>query len=218
MFVAGRPSVVWHCRLQWRWAGQWHNGEYTCIRQLTVDVSRVTVSPAWLLNGLLWFKHSIGTRIFTWKEFELLQYFCCFHWWIFQLVYIPPCGCLTFALINNLKCWFLKPWKSHLIWQGSHGHKKSCKVMENKNWFSRPGKVMEKRQMEKSHGIWDFPETRICVHLYMGWPSRGGAVLYSLSPQLGEDPPCWGPGVILRGNRGGSVGSVFNSGPMCCRF
>ena len=23
-----------------------------------------------------------------------------------------------------------------------------------------------------------------------GWPSRGGAVLYRLSPQLGEDPPC----------------------------
>ena len=22
-----------------------------------------------------------------------------------------------------------------------------------------------------------------------GWPSRGGAVLYRLSPQLGEDPP-----------------------------
>ena len=29
-----------------------------------------------------------------------------------------------------------------------------------------------------------------------GWPSRGGAVLYRLSPQLGEDPPCWGPGVM----------------------
>ena len=25
-----------------------------------------------------------------------------------------------------------------------------------------------------------------------GWPSRGGAVLYRLSPQSGEDPPCWG--------------------------
>ena len=23
-----------------------------------------------------------------------------------------------------------------------------------------------------------------------GWPARGGAVLYRLSPQLGEDPPC----------------------------
>ena len=29
-----------------------------------------------------------------------------------------------------------------------------------------------------------------------GWPSRGGAVLYWLSPQLGEDPPSWGPGVM----------------------
>ena len=41
-----------------------------------------------------------------------------------------------------------------------------------------------------------------------GWPSRGGAVLYRLSPQLGEDPPLlrtWGY-VILWENRGGSVG------------
>ena len=28
----------------------------------------------------------------------------------------------------------------------------------------------------------------ICVAPW-GWPSRGGAVLYRLSPQLGEDPP-----------------------------
>ena len=45
-----------------------------------------------------------------------------------------------------------------------------------------------------------------------GWPSRGGAVLYQLSPQLGEDPPPpWlrtRGYVILRGSRDGSVGSV----------
>ena len=44
------------------------------------------------------------------------------------------------------------------------------------------------------------------------------AVLYRLSPQLGEDPPqlrTWGY-VILWENRGGSVGSTFDSGLMCC--
>ena len=53
-----------------------------------------------------------------------------------------------------------------------------------------------------------------------GWPSRGGAVLYRLSPQLGEDPPLLRTRgyVILWENRGGSVGSTFDSGPMCCRF
>ena len=35
-----------------------------------------------------------------------------------------------------------------------------------------------------------------CFEAPWGWPSRGGAVLYWLSPQLGEDPPCWGPGVM----------------------
>ena len=28
-----------------------------------------------------------------------------------------------------------------------------------------------------------------------GWPSGGGAVLYRLSPQLGEDPPVEDPGL-----------------------
>ena len=39
-------------------------------------------------------------------------------------------------------------------------------------------------------------------------------------PQLGEDPPLLRTRgyVILWGNRGGSVGSTFDSGPMCCRF
>ena len=48
----------------------------------------------------------------------------------------------------------------------------------------------------------------------------GGAVLYRLSPQLGEAPPLLRTQgyVILRGNRGGSVGSAFDSRPMCCRF
>ena len=30
----------------------------------------------------------------------------------------------------------------------------------------------------------------LCGSAPWGWPSRGGAVLYRLSPQLGEDPPC----------------------------
>ena len=53
-----------------------------------------------------------------------------------------------------------------------------------------------------------------------GWPSRGGAVIYRLSPQLGEDSPLLRTRgyVILRGNRGGSVGSASHSGPMYCLF
>ena len=38
---------------------------------------------------------------------------------------------------------------------------------------------------------------------HWGWPSRGGAVLYWLSPQLGEDPPCWGAGVMWSSGRTG---------------
>ena len=54
-----------------------------------------------------------------------------------------------------------------------------------------------------------------------GWPSRGGAVLYWLYiPPVGRRSPLLRTRgyVILRGNWGGSVGSAFDSGPMCCRF
>ena len=37
--------------------------------------------------------------------------------------------------------------------QGSHGHGKSWKTMENEKIKSRPGKVMENENLAKSHGI-----------------------------------------------------------------
>ena len=46
-----------------------------------------------------------------------------------------------------------------------------------------------------------------------GWPSRGGAVLYRLSPQLGEDPPCWGPRVIWSSRGTGVAQLVARSTP-----
>ena len=49
-----------------------------------------------------------------------------------------------------------------------------------------------------------------------GWPSRGGAVLYWLSPQLGEDPPCWGPGVMWSSGRIGVAQLVARSTPDWC--
>ena len=36
--------------------------------------------------------------------------------------------------------------------QGSHGHGKSWKTMENEKIKSRPGKVMENENLAKSHG------------------------------------------------------------------
>ena len=38
------------------------------------------------------------------------------------------------------------------ITQGSHGHGKSWKTIENKKIISRPGKVMENENLAKSHG------------------------------------------------------------------
>ena len=49
-----------------------------------------------------------------------------------------------------------------------------------------------------------------------GWPSRGGAVLDILSPQLGEDPPCWGPGVMWSSGRTGVAQLVARSTPDWC--
>ena len=49
-----------------------------------------------------------------------------------------------------------------------------------------------------------------------GWPSRGGAVLYRLFPQLGEDPPCWGPGVMWSSGRTGVAQLVVRSTPDWC--
>ena len=49
-----------------------------------------------------------------------------------------------------------------------------------------------------------------------GWPSRGGAVLYRLSPQLGEDPPCWGPGVMWSSGGTGVAQLVARSTPYQC--
>ena len=48
-----------------------------------------------------------------------------------------------------------------------------------------------------------YHETEVCwwqtyLSLFLapwGWPSRGGAVLYRLSPQFGEDPPVEDPGL-----------------------
>ena len=49
-----------------------------------------------------------------------------------------------------------------------------------------------------------------------GWPAPGGAVLYRLSPQLGEDPPCWGPGVMWSSGRTGVAQLVARSTPDWC--
>ena len=76
---------------------------------------------------------------------------------------------------------------------------------------------------------WEYPRllinslrhSLVALRAPWGWPSHDGAVLYRLSPQLGEDPPCWGPGVMWSsggGNWGGSVGSALDSIPMCCRL
>ena len=62
------------------------------------------------------------------------------------------------------------------------------------------------------------PKTQITrlVLAPWGWPSRGGAVLYRLSPQLGEDPPCWGPGVMWSAGRTGVAQLVARSTPDWC--
>ena len=41
-------------------------------------------------------------------------------------------------------------------WQGSHGHWKSCKTMENEKIKSRPGKVMENVNLTKVMKFWIF--------------------------------------------------------------
>ena len=39
-----------------------------------------------------------------------------------------------------------------IIYQGSHGHEKSWKTMENEKKKSRPGKVIENENLGKNHG------------------------------------------------------------------
>ena len=49
--------------------------------------------------------------------------------------------------------------------QGSHGHGKSWKTMENEKIKSRPGKVMKNENLAKSHGISNFHK---CLAFLLG--------------------------------------------------
>ena len=65
-----------------------------------------------------------------------------------------------------------------------------------------------------SRSSWSYHSTQ----LYMAFSWRGCCLL--TIPTVGRRSPLLRTRgyVILRGHRGGSVGSAFDSGPMCCRF
>ena len=71
------------------------------------------------------------------------------------------------------------------IGQGSHGHEKSWKTMENEKIKSRPGKVMENdnlaKKLWKRHGILIFHK---CWEKFFGKLSISDFLLQALTPTL----------------------------------